>query len=206
MITEINGHKVQNGDIMQGIDKLMQNEKADFIYSDPPWGLGNLKYWQTMNYKMNNIERKKVEFEEFIFTFFSIIKKYAKDRVVIEYGIRWREVIENLSKQFGFFYNGHATSFYKSGSKLLPVDIHFLTKTEKIIINKNLIDTCKEKNGLDLVEGIFDLYCKEDTKLVLDPMCGMGYTAQASINRGYKFRGNELNYKRLQKTIKRLSK
>ena len=41
MIYNIKNHKVQNADIMQGIDNLMLNEKADFIYSDPPWGQGN---------------------------------------------------------------------------------------------------------------------------------------------------------------------
>ena len=58
MIYNIKNHKVQNADIMQGIDNLMLNEKADFIYSDPPWGQGNLKYWQTMNVKMNNAKRR----------------------------------------------------------------------------------------------------------------------------------------------------
>jgi len=37
-------------------------------------------------------------------------------------------------------------------------------------------------------------------------MCGMGYTAQATVDRGISFRGNELNKKRLDKTIARLSK
>jgi predicted methyltransferase len=40
--------------------------------------------------------------------------------------------------------------------------------------------------------------------IVLDPMCGMGYTAQAAIKYGLAFRGNELNSVRLQKTIDRL--
>ena len=35
-------------------------------------------------------------------------------------------------------------------------------------------------------------------------MCGMGYTAQATVDRNMIFRGNELNKKRLDKTIKRL--
>jgi hypothetical protein len=34
----------------------------------------------------------------------------------------------------------------------------------------------------------------------------MGYTAQAAIDNGLAFRGNELNAKRLEKTVARLSK
>ena len=83
MITEINGHKVKNGDILDGIDDLMQNDKADFIYSDPPWGQGNLKYWQTMNFKMNNVDRREIDYNNFINQLFSILSKYAKDKVLI---------------------------------------------------------------------------------------------------------------------------
>jgi 16S rRNA G966 N2-methylase RsmD len=56
MITDIGIHRVQHGDIMNGLDELMEGDKADFIYSDPPWGQGNLTYWQTMN-KKNDRQR-----------------------------------------------------------------------------------------------------------------------------------------------------
>ena len=40
----------------------------------------------------------------------------------------------------------------------------------------------------------------------MDLCCGMGYTAQACIDNGLKFIGNELNEKRLGKTIGRLQR
>jgi predicted methyltransferase len=40
---------------------------------------------------------------------------------------------------------------------------------------------------------------------ILDPCCGMGYTAQIAIDNGMYFYGNELNAKRLQKTINRFN-
>ena len=47
-------HKLLHGDITKGsVDLLMKEEKFDILYSDPPWGLGNLKFCNTMNAKMN---------------------------------------------------------------------------------------------------------------------------------------------------------
>lgn len=40
--------------------------------------------------------------------------------------------------------------------------------------------------------------------IVLDPCCGKGYSAKAALELGMKFRGNELNSKRLAETIARL--
>ena len=66
MITNVKNHKVKNGNIMSGIEDLMLDNKADFIYSDPPWGQGNLRYWQTMNFKMNDVPREDVEYSNFL--------------------------------------------------------------------------------------------------------------------------------------------
>tara|TARA_R110000737_G_scaffold166014_1_gene193262 strand:+ start:891 stop:1076 length:186 start_codon:yes stop_codon:yes gene_type:complete len=57
MIYKIGEHTVRHGDIHNEIEinELTQNIKANIFYSDPPWGSGNLKYWDTMNKKQNNI-------------------------------------------------------------------------------------------------------------------------------------------------------
>ena len=105
-IINVGNHRVRHGDIMEGIDSLMEGQKADFIYSDPPWGQGNITYWQTMNVKMNNADRSAIDYNEFINTYFSIISKYAKDKVVLEYGIKWEEDIKKMSMNYGFKHNG----------------------------------------------------------------------------------------------------
>ena len=33
---------------------LLEGRKANILYSDPPWGDGNLKFWATMNKKQTN--------------------------------------------------------------------------------------------------------------------------------------------------------
>ena len=205
MITEINGHKVKNGDILDGIDDLMQNDKADFIYSDPPWGQGNLKYWQTMNFKMNNVDRREIDYNNFINQLFSILSKYAKDKLLNEYGERWRNDKITMSKKFGFIHNAVTTGYYNAGRKRLPLDFHFLSKSKNYFISNNLREKIRILSGQKVVNAVFDEWCPNDAKIILDPMCGMGYTAQATVDRKFSFRGNELNKKRLEKTIKRLS-
>lgn len=204
MIYNIKNHKVQNADIMQGIDNLMLNEKADFIYSDPPWGQGNLKYWQTMNVKMNNAKRNDPDYNDFLNNFFNIISKFSTDKVVIEYGQKWREDLINLSNKYNFIHNEVVVGYYRAGAKMLPLDFHFLSKKQKYNLNEDIRNKIETLSGYKVVNAIFDFWCPESAKIILDPMCGMGYTAQATVDRNMIFRGNELNKKRLDKTIKRL--
>ena len=56
------------------------------------------------------------------------------------------------------------------------------------------------------MQFVFSQMLPTNADVVLDPMCGMGYTAQATAGMGLTFRGNELNATRLRKTIDRLQK
>jgi len=81
-----------------------------------------------------------------------------------------------------------------------------LSKTGDVFIPSNFEAKCLELRGLPLVKYIFEALLSDDAQIVLDPMCGMGYTAQATVDRGICFYGNELNEKRLGKTVKRLER
>ena len=204
MITDIKNHRVRHGNIMDGIDDLMMGEQADFIYSDPPWGQGNLRYWQTMNKKMNDAEKRDVIYDDFINHFFQLISRYAKDKVVIEYGCQWNDDIVRMSNAYGFKHHGSTVCYYKAGSTMRPCDLHFLSKVSDITITPQFQQGCTEKEDLELVEYIFNYLEAPKGGICLDPMCGMGFTAQAAVNRGMRFFGNELNLKRLEKTKVRL--
>lgn len=206
MIKIIGNHKVQHGDITNGIDQLMLNEKADFIYTDPPWGQGNISYWQTINKKMTGQKRNEIEYSSFIDNFFSILDKFSYDRVIVEYGQKWHNDIIEMSNKHNFIHNGSCKSLYVSGNKKFPLDMHFLSKKSSVKITQDIKDDCYSLSGFKIVSKLFDHYCPTNAQIVLDPMCGMGYTAQATIDRNMSFRGNELNIKRLEKTITRLEK
>lgn len=206
MITDIGRHRVQCSDVMNGIDNLMQGEVADFIYSDPPWGQGNLKYWQTINKRHTGREPNQIVYDEWLPLYFGILNRYAKDVAVIEYGVSWRDDIIHMTREAGFCHHGTIVSYYRGGKGILPLDIHVLSKSGSVTIPEGLEASISDKVGYKVVQAMFDAFCPKTARLILDPMCGMGYTAQAAIDRGLSFRGNELNEKRLGKTIERLQK
>ena len=193
---------------MRGIDALMGGIKADFMYSDPPWGQGNLRYWQTINKRHTGREKSDIDYSEFLPFFFSMAYAHIKDLAVIEYGVGWRSDILKACEKAGFTHHGVYTSRYGSASKLLPLDVHIISKSGQFKMSDATFfaDQCYELRGQHLVSFIFDNLLPAQSTIVLDPMCGMGYTAQAAINKGLTFYGNELNEKRLQKTISRLEK
>lgn len=44
-IINVGKHKVRHGDVNDDLSPLLGNDKIRLMYSDPPWGEGNIKYW-----------------------------------------------------------------------------------------------------------------------------------------------------------------
>jgi len=204
VIKQIGNHRVKHGDVMEGIDDLMDGKKADIIYTDPPWGQGNIRYWQTMNKKMTGAEPTDIPFEKFMLQIFKIGKAHAKNLMFVEFGIRWKDDIIRYGTEQGFIHNGIINLQYRSGSKLLPLHLHVFSKTT-LDLSTEYIDSVTDTHGFDTLKKAIIPFTKEG-KIILDPCCGMGYTAQIAKDTGMVFYGNELNSKRLEKTIKRLEK
>lgn len=204
MIKQIGVHRVKHGDVMDGISDLMNGETVDIIYSDPPWGQGNLRYWQTMNKKMTGATPKEIEYTAFIKKIFEEAKRYTNDLFFLEYGIKWREDIKAMAKEFGFQDLHTIPLQYKSGSRLLPLDLHvFSGSANPRPLTGYHILSITGSYGFSTLEKVLLPIVKPGMK-ILDPCCGMGYTAQLAVNANLQFFGNELNEKRLSKTIKRL--
>jgi len=205
MIKVIGDHRVKCGSVMAGIDDLMGGAKADVIYSDPPWGQGNVKYWQTMNHKQTGAATEEIKFAEFLNQVFDIIAKYAAGPALIEYGQRWREEIEAQAKRIGFKILLRCESWYHGGGKLYPLDFYVMSRGIEMKIPEGYAaDLGKLKGGAFSVQAIEPFAVPGG--IVLDPMCGMGYTASAAMKHGMRFYGNELNANRLAKTIRRLER
>jgi DNA modification methylase len=130
----------------------------------------------------------------------------SKDKVIIEYGCQWSKDIEDNAVKSGFTYQGKVICYYGTGNNMRPCDIHFMTKSSTISFTDEFIDLCKEKRDLNLVSYIFDYVSVQEGDICFDPMCGMGFTAQAAMKNRMQFRGNELNKARLNKTIKKLER
>lgn len=202
----IKQHKVNHGDIMTlDVKKLYDGKPVDVFYSDPPWGEGNLKYWQTINNRMTGAERKEVNHNAFLNRIMQIAsnKTLVNGPVIIEYGIRWRNEIISLAQSHGLKHNKTVVTYYRSGNKLLPLELHFFNMHNQI--PTNYYENIKDSIGYNIVKKALGPLVQQGTR-VSDLCCGMGYAAQCTKDNGGVFFGNELNKARLEKTIKRLQK
>ena len=204
MIHIIGKHRVKHGDVTQGISDLMQSETANIFYSDPPWGAGNLKYWQTMNHKMTGQSPKEVDYDRFLNSIFKSARDYTSGPILIEYGIRWRNDIKQYGERYGLQHHGIANLLYRSGSKLLPLDLHLFSNGQ-INIPPDYFKKLENTVGYETVRRAVLPFAVEGAT-ILDPCCGMGYTALVAIEGRMRFRGNELNSARLDKTIAKLER
>ena len=195
-----------HSDLMKcNINVLLQNQNVNIMYSDPPWGEGNLKYWQTINYKMTGTERNPIDLELFLDKIFTIAKENVAEYVFIEYGTRWHQKIIALSKRYGLEHKMTVPLQYKGGGKMLPLDLHVMTKkgVSSKIFNEEWVESVTGTSGYASLRAVLKPF-KNKGMSIIDPCCGMGYTARASIDYGMRFYGNELNLSRLEKTISKL--
>lgn len=206
MITQLGIHRVRNGDVTKGIEDLMGGDRADVMYSDPPWGEGNIKYWATMNKKMTGNVNEPAPLDVFLSSIFDIAKRYVSRYLLIEYGVRWRDDINTRAVAAGFTPRAVVEIFYSS--QHLPLDLHVFTKGSQPL-PQNYTHAIAGTSGYATLKAALGPLAPllaaggGRAPIILDPCCGMGFTAQAAIDYGFAFRGNELNSARLAKTIAR---
>lgn len=203
MIKTIGEHKVRSGSIMNGIGDLMSGKKADIFFSDPPWGQGNLGYWNTMKKKQTGSGVNDVDNEDFLKKFFETVHRYAKGIVLVYYGVKYREDFARLAVKSGLINRGLVTVGYKGDGKVYPMDLHIFSKSKGVRVPSEFAKSLRGKYSGDLAEAIVAPFAVKDG-ILLDPCCGQGTMAYAAIQNGMKFRGNELNEKRAKDTSERI--
>lgn len=198
-VIQVGKHRVRHGDIMQSLDDLLQGEKTDIFYCDPPWGEGNLKYWGTIARK-DGEEVHQAKLTDFLDRlFYLIITSTKQDAMIfIEYGLRWEQTVISFIHDFGLKLLCISDPVY--GSKKLPLKLFTIAKT-----NFNI--PCDYQQSIANTAGMNTLYAAMDPfyktgMTIFDPCCGVGNTARFAVSRGLTFYGNELNMKRLQSTIR----
>ena len=209
MVLEIGPHKVKLGNVLDGIEELMNSDEAAIIYSDPPWGSGNLTYWETMRLKMDGLpaskRRQTIPIDQFLEQIITIAELYVHGYLVIEYGEKWADLVINKATKHGFRHETTIGTLYQSGAKLLPMHLHIFSNAPNSVDIGALEKLVTGTHGYETVKSTMRHLAKPG-KILLDPCCGMGYSAQAAIDYGMIFRGNEMIKKRLQKTITRLER
>lgn len=207
MIRVIGSHRVRCGSVMDsaGIATLMADDKADLIYSDPPWGMGNLKFWRTMAKKMTGQDVVQAEsLVDFLGQIFTVAKTYLKDSgmLLMEYGVQWEDELKAFAAHHGFHHLGRCTPKY--GGQNLPYHLHlFCPRPGVTPPDEAYFRSLEDVKGLKVVLRAAKPYARPGG-VVFDMCCGMGYSAAMAMTYDMRFIGNELNSARLAVTIKRL--
>ena len=199
----IGPHRITNLNVIDpGVEALFDDgRKADVFYSDPPWGDGNVKFWATKAKKDTGQEFASIKYAEMLDRIYALIGNLVTGHVFMETGLRWLDANVERFKALGLQDIQTVRLLYKGGGKWL----------ENVMIYGSVhgdgVDIAQfhHRSGQQLVSEAVALVARPGG-IVFDPCCGMGYSAQAALNNGMEFRGNELNPVRLQKTIRRLER
>lgn len=187
-------HRVACGSIFDeaAIRVLMRGERASVLYSDPPWGPGNLGYWGT-----HAGIAQAGDWPAFVERFAAVVRTHVAEGapIFVEMGLRWADQIAAAL--------GRPTcrwiTRYRSGGRLLPCVLLYAGPALPEAFDPS-----------DLRGAALPRACIAATGLragtLLDPCCGKGYSARAALAHGLSFRGLELNAARLEVTRRWLTK
>lgn len=193
-VVEVGEHRMRCGDLLDGSVKvLMAGERADIVYSDPPWGEGNVRYWRTQNGQRD--EAPSFDWPTFISAFCQTVADSLTPTgiALVEMGLRWTGDLRERMQRVGFEERGAWVVRY---AVRLPCSLQLFSRQRLEAMPENLAN----RTGIDLVRRALRPYAAPGL-VVLDPCTGLGNTAKLTDEYGMRFRGNELNPRRLQRTI-----
>lgn len=199
----IGPHAVTCGSLTGGQvnDLFDAGQKADLMFGDPPWGEGNVKFWATKASKDTGVPVAPISYEALISRWFELAQRFVDDHVFIETGLRWHQDSIERMQAIGLRKIQSVELLYASGGRKLPnVLIHGSFKGNEVSIRDLHHLSGAQVSRLTIAK------VARPGGIVFDPCCGMGYSAQAAIDNGMTFRGNELNPVRLKKTVARLER
>jgi hypothetical protein len=205
MVEQVGQHKLRCGSIMDGgsneIIRMCGQGGVDYVYSDPPWGTGNLRYWQTMNRKSTGQDIPAPDEDSFMSMLFHIIKEVSNQRTVvfIEYSCKGWPDLQHYASAVQLRLYCEAETAYQSGSKVRPMMVGIFAYEPPPSLSANHADRVRGTHGMNTVHALTAGFPMSGRSL-FDPCCGLGNSAKLALNRGMTFYGNELNAARLAKT------
>ena len=179
-------HRITMKDIMASdLDELFAGNKAECLYSDPPWGIGNLKYWRTMN----NQKGHNVDWFNFLERIKYLYKRHVTGPLFLETGMRFEN---DLGEVFGKP-DARYEILYGSGGK----------KLKNLLLCWGAIPAKSPAGmfGFDIPYTVLSTLTKVP-KSVFDCCVGLGTTAKVCKKIGAACFANELNRSRAASTMK----
>lgn len=194
----IGPHRLLCGDITEPVtlQTLMGEERADVVYSDPPWGPGNQQYWHTMRERGS---APRTSWEAFLAAFCELCAVYRKPNapVFVEMGMRWVDELDDAMKAQGLARQRRWTIFYGPKAKPLPNTLSLYGEKDVEVVMP------KPAWGQEVTRAALASVGHRGM-IVLDPCTGLGMTARFTHALGGVFRGTEMNALRLERTATRL--
>lgn len=184
---ELEGNIVKVHDLYNGTPEFLK--KADAIFVDPPWNIGNVNTFYTKADKENE---HKQDFIEFLDMIFDRIDDINPDLLFLEIGKQYlADVIKRCEDRFKYvtFYNN--TYYHKKDNLCYIVHATNTYKKSKL----------KEIEGIDEEDAI-KLICKNaEFDCIADICMGLGTLGIEAYKHGRSFVGTELNGKRLANLV-----
>jgi hypothetical protein len=174
---------------------MLRGEKVDVLYTDPPWGDRFMAYFQTLKKRMDGVDAPQITHDQLYDRIGELIHRYVRGYVFIETGLEWKTYVTRQLASAGVRKIHAYRTRYQSGAKVLDNVLLAGTTTKKGVRLQF------ETYGEPKLEARCIAAVAVKGGIVLDPCCGMGFTAEAAIINRMRFRGNEYTQKRLDKTI-----
>lgn len=167
------------------------------MYTDPPWGDRMMRFFATMAVKQGGQPPPQMTFADLVARLALIVQRHISRDVYIEIGCAQAEqVAEAVRPHVGRLEVVDAT--YTMGGKVRPSKLIVASKEGALAIPP------ERPGGLKMVVNCFTACGARG--VVLDPCCGLGYTARAALKLGLTFYGNEYSKVRLDRTLQFLGK
>lgn len=191
-LTLIGPHRLLCGDLTCGVvASLMGDERADVVYSDPPWGPGNQQYWHTMHVRGS---APRTSWPLFLESFCQAVTTHRKPDapVLVEMGMRWVDELDAAMADVGLVATARHTITYGPRAKPLPNTLSVYGATVPLALPV-------PPHGEPVTRAALAAVVTPGA-LVLDPCTGLGMTARVTHTLGGVFRGTEMNAARLERT------
>ena len=189
----IGRHRLLCGDVTEGAAlALMGEERADVIYSDPPWGPGMLRTFATMNSPGSS---PRLGWGSFLGSFCRSVADFRKPDapVFVEMGNRWTKDLCDAMAGEGLYWMRTWEVTYGSKSDPRPSALMLFGPHDVGVTMPSV------PHGEAVTVAALSAVVQPET-IVLDPCTGLGMTARVTHRLGGQFRGTELNASRLERT------
>lgn len=164
-------------------------KRADLIFVDPPWNLGNLNTFYTKAERMDY----QTDFERFYKRLFCCVGEISPETCYIEVGKEYlAEFIAEMKQLF------RSVTFYNSSYYHRKENICYVIRGAR----------SRKKLPLDYMdeEDIIKWICENEDYTCIGDLCmGRGLVGLHAYRNGKRFVGTELNHKRLSVLIEKLS-